>query len=422
MARMKKCSRCGAENSIKRANCYACGADLNASQQQAAAPSGSVASQRFAAVLEERSRAPQGRPEAAALTSSRPLPTFYPGIGQVRRAMQFFRQLHDLAQAGLPLSQALADLRSRADPQAKAAARAMAQHVTAGGRLSDAMPNYPNLFLAYHVSLVHAGELAGSLPQALDQIATDCETEYQIRQGIAVALFPIYLVVPVMLAMMPLALVLHSAQPPDGWTPAALGFRYIATALRVSLPIIVGMGAIWFTWILGARSAALMPLQHRLLLSIPLVGGAYRRNGMMRFLGSLALLLRAGVPIAEAYRAAAAATGNAALGRQLLREVDNLYAGRGLVDTLRKFRLIPDVAMDRLTIGETVGKLPEVLGQIAGDYRQHAARSARYLPRLVQLAAYLVIAPLVGIIVYSLWSAYWDFRFWQPLHMLDDGP
>jgi len=159
-----------------------------------------------------------------------------------------------------------------------------------------------------------------------------------------------------------------------------------------------------------------------LLLSIPLVGGAYRRNGMMRFLGSLALLLRAGVPIAEAYRAAASATGNAALGRQLLREVDNLYAGRGLVDTLRKFRLIPDVAMDRLTIGETLGKLPEVLGQIAGDYRQHAARSARYLPRLVQLAAYLVIAPLVGIIVYSLWSAYWDFRFWQPLHMLDDGP
>jgi MSHA biogenesis protein MshG len=422
MAQMKKCPRCGADNSIKRTTCYVCGAALDASEQQAAAPSGSTASQRFAAILEERSRQPQGGAEAKTAASPHPLPTFYASIGQVRRAMHFFRQLHDLVQAGLPVSQALTDLRSRADPQVRNAARAMARHVTAGGRLSDAMPNYPNLFLAYHVALVHAGELAGSLPQTLDQIAADCETEYQVRQGIAVALFPVYLVLPVMLAVMPLALILRGAQPPDGWTPAALGSRYVGTALRVSLPIIVGIGAAWFTWMAGARSPALMLLQHRVLLSLPLVGGAYKRTGMMRFLGSLSLLLRAGVPIAEAYRAAAAATGNAALARELLRELDNLYAGRGLVDTLRKFRLVSDVAMDRLTIGETVGKLPEVLSQISGDYRQYAARSARYLPRLVQLAAYLALAPLVAIIVYSLYSAYWDLRLFRPLDMIDKGP
>jgi MSHA biogenesis protein MshG len=421
MSRMRKCPRCGAENSVRRANCYACGAELDVSQHPAA-PSGSAASRRFTAVLEERSRAPRGRLDAGASSPSRPLPTFYPRIRQVRRAMQFFRELHGLALAGLPLSQALTDLRLGRDPRLKAAARAMAQHAAAGGRLSDAMANYPDLFLAYHASLIYAAELAGSLPQALDQIATDCETEYQIRQGIAVALLPIYLVMPLAVALIPLALVLHGPQPPDGWTPAALGFRYIATALRVSLPIVAGAAVIWCAWFLGARSAALMPLQHRLLLSIPLIGGAYRRNGMMRFLGTMALLLRAGVPIAEAYRAAAGATGNSALARQLLREADNLYAGRGLVETLRRFRLVSDVSMDRLAIGETVGKLPEVLAEISGDYREHAARVARYLPRLVQLVAYLVIAPLIAIIAYSLYSAYWDFRLFRPLDTIDKGP
>ena len=143
---------------------------------------------------------------------------------------------------------------------------------------------------------------------------------------------------------------------------------------------------------------------------------------MMRFLGSLSLLLNAGVPIAEAYRSAAAATGNQALTRTLLREADNLYAGRGLVDTLRRLRLLRGVAVDQMVIGETVGELPKVLGQLAADYRREVDRAAKYLPYLLQLVAYAVIGPLAVLLWYALLGVYLHLRFYAPLDQLFDVP
>jgi type II secretory pathway component PulF len=178
----------------------------------------------------------------------------------------------------------------------------------------------------------------------------------------------------------------------------------------------------------AARSRSLAPLQHRLTLYMPIVGGAQRRAAMMRFLGSLSLLLNAGVPIAEAYRSAAAATGNQALTRTLLREADNLYAGRGLVDTLRRLRpvrrlrLLRGVAVDQMVIGETVGELPKVLGQLAADYRREVDRAAKYLPYLLQLVAYAVIGPLAVLLWYTLLGVYLHLRFYAPLDQLFDVP
>lgn len=414
MAQMMKCPRCGAANSVRRATCYACEAPLHPA---AGPPQQSAASRRFAAVLEqEGGRAPE-TPEVR-----RELPVAYAGIAQVRRAMVFFRQLHGLVESGLPLAQALFDLAARGDSRTRAALRAMAQHVASGGRLSDAMRSHPGLFLEYQAGLVQAGEVGGALPQALGGIASDCEAEYQLRMGMVLALFPIFLVAPVLLAAAPLALVLRGAAPPQGWTLTALEAHYVSTLLRVSLPLGSGFAAAWAFWLAAPHHKRLAAWQQRVILSLPLIGGAARRTGIARFLGSLSALVNAGVPIAEAYTTSALAAGNRALASELLREVDNLCAGRGLAETLGRLRVVSGTVMDRIAVGETVGKLPQVLGEVAADYRSRAQRAARHLPRLVQLAAYAVLAPLVGLVVYALWATYWNFRFWQPLHWIDDLP
>jgi type II secretory pathway component PulF len=160
----------------------------------------------------------------------------------------------------------------------------------------------------------------------------------------------------------------------------------------------------------------------RLLLSLPLIGGAHRRTAMMRFLGSLSMLLNAGVPVAEAYRTAAAATGNQALAHQLARETDSLYAGRGLVDTLNRLRLLPREAMDQMAIGETTGKLPQVLAHVAATHRGQVERSAKYLPHLLQLIAYAVIVPVALLLWFTLFNVFVHYRFIAPLDHLFDVP
>jgi type II secretory pathway component PulF len=417
MGQMTTCPRCGAANSIRRATCYACEAPLAAPAQRARGAD-DRAGRRFDAVLADRSRR---RPEVEAAAPAA-LPSFYPGGLQLRRAMLLFRQLHSLVQAGIPLSQALMDLQARIAPPLKGPLRAMAQHVSSGGRLSEAMSHYPNIFLQYHLGLVNAGELSGALPQALDQIASDCEVEAGLRRGIGLALLPVSFIALVMLAVLPVALALREPPPAGQWTLAALSARYAAKALTVSLPIVLGAGGLWALWAAAARSPRRAALKHRLALSVPIIGAAHRRSGMMRFLGSLSLLLGAGVPLTEAYRSSAGAAGNSALTRELLREAENLHAGRGLADTLGRLRVISGTAKDRMAVGETVGKLPETLGQIAADYRRHAERSARYLPLLVQLAAYVVIAPLAALLYFTVVKIFLHYRFYAPLKELFNAP
>jgi len=426
MAQMTRCPHCGADNSVRRATCYACNAPLAAGDPKAPSPGARGGpSDRFAAVLRERSGLLQEKATAAAPSpapgSAAALPPSYTGIWRVRRAMMLFRQLHAMVQSALPLAQSLEDLAARGDPVARRAVRAMAKHVAAGGKLSDAMRGYAGVFIEYQVGLVQAAELAGTLPQALDQIAADCEAEFRLRKTIALALLPAYAVSLMMLLILPVALVLRAA-PPHPWTLTEIWSGYYRALLTVSLPIAVGLGGIWVAWMTAARSRSVAALQHRIALYLPIVGGAYRRAGIMRFLGSLSLLLNAGVPIAEAYRSAAAATGNQALTRTLLREADNLYAGRGLVDTLRRLRLLRGVAVDQMVIGETVGELPKVLSQLAADYRRDVDRAAKYLPYLLQLVAYAVIGPLAVLLWYTLLGVYLHLRFYAPLEHLFDVP
>lgn len=430
MARMTKCSRCGADNSVRRTTCYACAAPLTPAGEPAAAVA-STSSQRFAVVLEEQARRPREPRAAAAETGAPPaggsaaassLPNFYATAGQVRRAMMLFRQLHALVQAGIPLGRALVDLQKRPPRGLEPALRHLAQHVADGGKLSDAMRSYPNLFLDYHVALISAGELAGGLPQALDQIASDCELEFKVRRAIAVAMMPVSLVTLVMLLVLPVALTLREPPPGDYWTLTSLAARYIAKMLTVSLPITLGLGGLWIFSAAASRRPALAAAQHRISLSLPIVGAAHRRSAMMRFLGSLSLLLNAGVPVADAYRSAASAAGNKALTSHLMREADHLYAGRGLADLLARLRVLSAQSMDRMAVGEVTGKLPEVLGQLAADYRRQVERSARYLPYLLQFAAYAVIGPLAGLLYFSLVRIYLDYRFNLPLDHLFDVP
>jgi type II secretory pathway component PulF len=423
MARMKRCLNCGADNSVRRETCCACGAPLAAK----ASPSGAASApgDRFAAVIRERSGLPQAQPVTAgrapsALTES-PLPPSYASGGQVRRAMQFFRQLHALVNSGMPLGQSLMGLAGRVHPSARAAVRALAEHVTGGGKLSDAMGGHPRLFLAYQVGLVRAGELGGALPEALDQIAADCEAEFRLRKAVGLALLPVRALAVVALAVAPVAQMLGGAEP-RAWTPAQIWAGYRHGLLTVSLPIALGLGGGWGLWVASASRRSLAAVRHRLSLSLPLVGGAHRRAGMARFLGSLSLLLNAGVPIADAYRTAAEATGNLALSRDLLRDAGNLHLGRGLVEVLARQRVLSRETMDQLAIGEAAGRLPAMLGHIAGDYRRQVERSAKYLPYMLQLLAYAVVGSLVVLLWYTLANVYLNLRFYEPLKQLFDAP
>lgn len=434
MTPTKKCPTCGADNGAKRVACYACGSPLDAAR----APAPDAPRDRFAAVIHERARMTPQTTEppaphattgpAAAPKSGSDLPEFYGSLGRLRRAMLFYRELHQYFASGIPLAQTLTGMSARGDRTHRRVAHALSQHVIAGGKLSEALRGFPQLVLAYQLELVRAGETAGMLQEVLEQIASDCEAEYKLRRAIQAAMVPVKILLGVMLFITPVALVLFPGfrlrgEPPTQiFTTRSFLDAYLAKLRLVCLPIAAGLGVVWGGLIWASHSRPVAFVQHRLSLAVPVIGGLRKRTAMMRFFGTLSLMLDAGVPVGEAYRCAASATGNRALIRQLAAAGDNLYFGRGIVDTLQRVGVVPRHVLNQVATGEAVGTLPVSVRRIAADYRHQVETTSKMLPYLLQAGAYLIVAPLAVALWLALAKVYIYYTFDAKLRMLDDVP
>ena len=78
----------------------------------------------------------------------------------------FFFNLEQLTRAGVPLLESLADLRDRMnDPGFREIIANLVESIEGGKKLSQAMAQHPDAFDKIFVSLTHAGEESGRLPE-----------------------------------------------------------------------------------------------------------------------------------------------------------------------------------------------------------------------------------------------------------------
>ena len=94
---------------------------------------------------------------------------FWGGAGVPRRELiNFCFQLQQLTRAGVPLLEALMDLRdSLEQPRLKEVTANLVENIEGGQTLSQALAAHPALFDRVFISLIRAGEASGDLPTVL---------------------------------------------------------------------------------------------------------------------------------------------------------------------------------------------------------------------------------------------------------------
>ena len=78
----------------------------------------------------------------------------------VRQRVQFFRQLHSMLKAGIPLTQSLHYLEANVSRIFRPVAHDIAENVSQGLPFSAVMTRYTNLFPEWEVNIVRAGNSA----------------------------------------------------------------------------------------------------------------------------------------------------------------------------------------------------------------------------------------------------------------------
>src|SRR5436305_10963955 len=105
----------------------------------------------------------------------------YTAVNEKEKAL-FYRQIHSMVAAGMPLYQAISTLADQtSNPRLRRALAAMSQQILEGGRLSEVMARFPWIFSALEVRMVEAGELGGLLESVFQRLADYLEREWTLR-------------------------------------------------------------------------------------------------------------------------------------------------------------------------------------------------------------------------------------------------
>lgn len=322
-----------------------------------------------------------------------------------RESIAMFFHLEQLVGAGVPLADALADLRdSTACPRTRDILAGLADAVAAGTPLSQAMAAYSGTFDAVAVGLVRAGEATGDLAPAFAELTAHYKWHDELAaQARRLLIYPAFLgivagglAVFLVLYLVPqLAQFFRTAgQPLPAATAALLALGgFVAAHGAVLSAVLVGLAVAVAAFLRG--SAPLRLRVRHMALGLPLVGPVLRKLALARFASVLASLHAAGVPLLEAIATAGEAAGDPAIRAAAERIRRDIGAGTSPVDAFCAVRLFPPLAIRMLRIGTATGRLDLALRNAAYFH----LRDVRETTEQAQVLVEPVLTALIGILI-----------------------
>jgi type II secretory pathway component PulF len=151
------------------------------------------------------------------------------------------------------------------------------------------------------------------------------------------------------------------------------------------------------------------------------VGGAAKRAAIARFTATFGFMQRAAVPLSDAVRQAAGATGNSLVARRVAAPAAMLESGGKLAACLRATGIFSPSQVSVLTTGEETGTLDSALSQLSEKARQERDSFLKIATTGGCVAGFLIAALAVLLAAIAGWAAIYDNVFkvfessaWQP--------
>jgi type II secretory pathway component PulF len=312
-----------------------------------------------------------------------------------------YKQLAIMFSAGVAVDRSIdVATRNLRDPQAAAMFQQVRRGIQAGDALHECLARFPQAFRPLDVQLVRAGEMSGSLPEVLRQLAQRCETNVAERRAMVGELIRPVLTLHALFLLAPV---------PDLFLGTIGLGGYMLRAFGPLAPLYALVVGGWVAGRLGSFSAAWRRHGFLLLHAVPVLGGAVRKLGIARLAVALRALYEAGIGLQESLPLAGEASGNDVLAaacrdaaRSIAEESPTLY------EALAATGAFPQNTLLLIATGEESGQLDVTLDKIAQTHGDEARHTIRMLNRLFGLAVYLAVALMVAIRVIRFWSGYID--------------
>jgi type II secretory pathway component PulF len=329
----------------------------------------------------------------------------------------FTEQLAHLLQAGMTLDEGLSILEKRLkQPRVQQMTHALHQALVDGRSFSQALSEMPRIFPPLYVNLVAAGEASGALPQILLRLVKHLMQAKELRDRVQQAL-----IYPAFLALAGAALITIFI---TFMVPQLSGFM-AQTGGALPLPTRILMqihhaitGYWWVAVLLGISSVigfrALVRTDEgrigwdRFRLLIPGYGRVIRHRYYAQFSRTLGTLMENGIPLLRSLDLVTEIAGNRFLELKLGDVRRAVIDGATLSAALQAQKLFPDLFTDMMAVGEQTGHFADIMQAIADVYERELDKTVGLISQLIPPVIIVVIAVLVGLVVFSILSAVFE--------------
>jgi type IV pilus assembly protein PilC len=262
------------------------------------------------------------------------------------------------------------------------------------------------------VNLVEAGEHAGALEAVLDKIATYQEKTEALKKKIKKALFYPSAVLGVAIIVTVILLVFVIPQFESlfkGFGADLPAFTQFVINMSRWMQdngwflLIVTVAAAWAFFYFYKRSRPMRQMLDRMSLGIPVIGPILRKGAIARFARTLSTMFAAGVPLVEAMKSVAGATGNIIYQDAVMKMRDEVSTGVRLQRAMENTGLFPNMVVQMIAVGEESGSLDEMSGKVADFYEADVDAAVDGLSSLLEPLIMAILGVLVGGLVIAMY-------------------
>jgi len=325
----------------------------------------------------------------------------------------FARQLATMLTAGIPMVQAFEIIGVGNDkPAVQKLVLAIRSDIEVGTALNQALAKHPLYFDDLFVNLIEAGEHAGALETVLDKIATYKEKTEALKKKIKKALFypAAVLAVAVIVTVILLLFVIPQFESLfKGFGADLPGFTQFVINLSRWMQdngwmlLLVVIAAAFTFGYFYKRSRPMRQFIDRMSLQIPVIGPILKKAAIARFARTLATMFGAGVPLVEAMKSVAGATGNIVYQDAVLKMRDEIATGLRMQRAMENTGLFPNMVVQMIAVGEESGALDTMAGKVADFYELEVDTAVDSMASLLEPLIMVILGVLVGGLVVAMY-------------------
>jgi type IV pilus assembly protein PilC len=342
------------------------------------------------------------------------------GGGKVRRPdlINFCFHLEQLANAGVPVTEGLIDLRESVEnARFREVVSGLVESIQGGRSLSQALAEFPEVFSKVFVSLVRSGEQTGKLGEVLKSLTESLKWDDELSsQTKKLLMYPAFVGGAVMLVTFFLMIFL---------VPQMAGFiKNMGQELPLQTVILIHTSSFFvnYWWAViaapfvawGALSYAIKtnPAVEYALdaykLRFPLLGPILRKIILSRFASSFAMMYSSGITVLDAIRSCEEIVGNKPLENALRTVGQQIAEGKNMTAAFQEVGLFPPLVVRMLRIGESTGGLDTALLNVSYFYNREVRESIGKVQAMIEPVLTVVLGLILGWVMLSVLGPVYD--------------